>query len=138
MKYITFESFVNENKKLDFHPVNNSLLYISDKMRAHMIYDCLMGEDMGEYKEVGNVFLYKQDDLTYTQKVGDMIIQSEMWAQSCWEGLYSKPEYQGLSHKEAIEKFMKERIPKIAELLNLEFIRYEFKNNVSRIFLKIK
>lgn len=126
MEWKPFESFLNENKKLDFHPVNNNLVYISDKMRAHMIYDCLMGDDMGEYKEVGDVFLYKQDDLTYTQKVGDMIIQSELWVASCWEGMYSKPEYDGLSKQEAIEKMMRERIPKIAEVLNLEFVGYTF------------
>lgn len=64
---------------------------------------------------------YIQNDLENNQ-----IIYYEGWVSACWEGLYSKDEYKGLSKTEAIEKMMKERVPIIAEKLNLEIISHNY------------
>jgi len=136
MKFKTFESFVNQ--VVSFALGDTRLVYWSDKFRSEMIYDCLVEDKPQIKKVVTRGFLSRQEDYSYTQKVGAQVIQSELWVASCWEGMYSKPEYVGLSKQEAIEKMMRERIPKIAEVLNLEFVGYTFENNISEIVFNIK
>lgn len=52
------------------------------------------------------------NDQTYIQNIGtDIIIYYEGWSSLCWDALYQKPEYKGLSKEEALEKFLNERVP---------------------------
>ncbi len=57
---------------------------------------------------------------------GEYIEFIEYWAYSCWEGLYEKPEYKGMSKKKAIDKFIKERFYKISEKVNMKILDFTF------------
>lgn len=43
------------------------------------------------------------------------IVFWEGWSSYCWKGLYSKPEYKGLSKENALKKIFRERTPRIAQ-----------------------
>ena len=66
------------------------------------------------------------DDLTYVQKVGSGLRYYEGWVDSCWEQLLLKPGYEEMSYAEAIEKFVAERLVRIAEIAGYEIASYEF------------
>jgi len=64
---------------------------------------------------------YIQNDLE-----NNKIIYWEGWSEYCWNSLYQKEEYKKLSKKEAIEKLIKERFPKIAFDNNLKILNYNY------------
>lgn len=112
-----------------------SLLSFSDALRADIIE-----ENIKKFKEDPN--LNKEDpdydDLldpyngykyqTYIQNdlENNQIIFWEGWSEECWNSLYQKEEYQNLSKKEAIEKIIQERFPKIASENNLKIKDYNY------------
>ena len=79
------------------------------------------------------------DDQVYIQNniQNNEIIFWEGWVNSCWEALYLKYEYKGLSKTEAIEKFIKERFTKITEEFNLSIIKYDYFKFRGKYIMKI-
>jgi hypothetical protein len=67
--------------------------------------------------DMDGVFVYNR---------GEYIEFIEYWAHSCWEGLYTKTEYKGLTKKKAIDKFILERFSKIAEKSNMKILDFSF------------
>jgi len=59
---------------------------------------------------------------TYIRNLGDSFIYYEGWSKLCWSALYKKKEYRGLSKIKALDKFLKIRVPIIAEESNCDII----------------
>jgi len=109
--------------------------YFSDALRTDMIEEAmkLMAEDP-EY----NTGTPNYDDLldpwdgyeyqTYIQNdlENNQIVYWEGWSKQCWDSLYAKPEYHGLSKPKAIVKSITERFPKIAADLGLHVGGYDY------------
>jgi hypothetical protein len=82
-------------------------------------------------------------DGTFVIKKNDIIEFREYWVESCWEGLYEKEEYKGLSKYDAMVKFVNERFKKVCDELNLKFLAWEFEEvddwedwDILKIYLK--
>jgi hypothetical protein len=73
------------------------------------------------------------DDLSFVADRGDYIDYYEGFVQSCWDGVYIKQEYKGLSKSDAVEKMVDERFSKIAAHLNLKIKSWSFKKSVLHI-----
>jgi len=115
-----------------------SLKYVSDRIRYSYLEDALSSDDSNSITKTSRSLLLDQDDLSYVEKKDGFIYYSELWVSSCWEGLYSKPEYKGLNKNEALQKIMSERFPLVADLLNLEIVDWSFDNSIQRVKFKIK
>lgn len=68
------------------------------------------------------------DDQVYIQnKLNEnKIIFYEGWVNSCWNAVYQKPQYEGLSKKEVIEDIITKRFPRIADEFNMEIDDYGY------------
>jgi hypothetical protein len=63
---------------------------------------------------------------TYIQCDDNRVIYWEGWSQYCWDSLYQKPEYEGMSKPDAIEKVISERlIPSMSEL-GLRYVDHDY------------
>jgi hypothetical protein len=63
---------------------------------------------------------------TYIQYVDNKIIYWEGWSHLCWNSLYNKKEYEGLSKEDAIKKVINERIIPSFETLDLKYISSDY------------
>ena len=79
--------------------------------------------------------LFESDDLVITRKVGDKITYYEQWIDSCWQALYKKPEYKGLSRTDAIKKFVEERFKVIAKDKDLKIDDWKYTNSILTVKL---
>jgi hypothetical protein len=103
----------------------------SDKMRLDIIReDVTEGVKKPTRKELNDA-----PDLVIVKKDGEKLKYYELYCKACWDGLYAKEEYKGLSHAEAIDKFMKERFPAIAERAGATIDNYIFNKNILEITL---
>ena len=64
---------------------------------------------------------YIQNDLK-----NNKIIYWEGWVKECWDAVYNKPNYKGLSKTDVISKIVKERFPLIAKDLNMKIIDFDY------------
>lgn len=82
------------------------------------------------------------DEQTYIQNINDNeFILQEGQVDSCQSGLYSKPEYEGLSKSESIKKVVRDRFPRIAQefgyvIKKLEAFKYKGKFIMKVYFMK--
>lgn len=134
MKLLPFNDFLNES---NFGGMGR-LKYISDRIRYSYLKDFLNSDIPPSNIKVNRRFLLEQDDLIYIEKKDVFIYYYELWVASCWEGLYSKPEYSELDRDEAIQKTMDERMSVIADMLNLEIVEWSFVNSIQTIKFKNK
>lgn len=114
--------------------------YISDNIRDQHIKNALNSE-------IDNTPIDKKrltdtwdgyDDLTVVKKIDDKtLVYYEGFVKSCWNGLFSKPEYKGLKKDEAVRKLVEDRIAEIAKNNGLEILEYFFKSNILTIKLEI-
>lgn len=67
-------------------------------------------------------------DQVYIQNDVDnnRVVFWEGWSELCWEGLYAKPEYKGLSKEDSIKKIFKERIPRIAQEFEMKIVETDY------------
>lgn len=79
------------------------------------------------------------DNLTYIQNnlKNNEIIYWEGFIESCWEGVYAKPEYKGLSKEQAIEKIITERFPMIAGKFGMKVVNYDYFDEGDGCIMKI-
>lgn len=61
----------------------------------------------------------------------------EGWVDSCWEALYDKPEYKKLNKKEAIEKVIKDRFPRIAEEFEMKIKSFNYFVHNDEFIMKV-
>lgn len=66
------------------------------------------------------------DKQTYIQYKEKRIIYWEGWSNYCWKSLYDKKEYDGLSKREAMKKFIEERFVPSMEALGLKFVSSDY------------
>lgn len=112
------------------------LKYFSDALRCDMILNFIeackkysnYNEGTPEYDMLMDVY-EGYENQTYIQSIPNkQFILYEGWSSLCWDALYSKDEYKGLTHIECLNKFFVERIPVIAKECNIKVIecKYEF------------
>jgi len=101
--------------------------YESDSMRKNYIE---MAKKKKAYPEkdvsVGQWDLVRSEDWVIVINAGDKIIYYEYWGEPCWVAIYQKPEYKGLTHNEAVDKFMADRFPSIAASVGESVIGYTY------------
>ncbi len=114
-----------------------NLTYMSDAFRMDQ-----MEEVLNKIKENDEEFIEEiQDDpdtdmlldphdgydkQTYIQYSNGEITYWEGWSSYCWESLYDKPEYKGLSKEAAIEKVISERLIPSMEELGLKYLDSDY------------
>lgn len=113
-----------------------NLEHESDRIRYNEIKSSL-NEDLWDDEEIYNIDdLYQTEWLSKALNKKDYIDYYELFVSECWESLFKKQEYKNLNKKEAVEKLVKERFSKIAELLNLSIKSWSFFNNILNIKFK--
>ena len=109
------------------------LEYESDRIRLDEIKSAL-NDDLWDDDETYSVDdLYQTDWLSKALNKENYVDYYELFVKACWDGMFQKPEYKGLDKKSAVEKLINERFSKIAKLLNLSIIDWNFKFNVLNI-----
>lgn len=122
MSVITKKGFVNEKYSENTLP--------SDALRMDLIEEFL---DELKKDEDYNIEEVEYDSLldtydgyswqTYIENLGNGEFDYwEGWTEECWDGLYGKVEYEGLSKEEALQKIFDERIPQLASEFNLTIL----------------
>jgi len=76
--------------------------------------------------------VYIQNNLTENE-----FIFWEGWVKSCWNSLYIKPEYQGLSKVESIEKIIKDRFPRIGKEFGYVIKEYDYFMYKGKFIMKV-
>ena len=68
------------------------------------------------------------EDQVYIQnKLNDgKIIFYEGWVDACWDAVYGKPQYKGMSEEEVIKDIITNRFPRIGEEFNMEIVDYGY------------
>lgn len=111
--------------------------YTSDEIRMDMMKESLERIEEGDIDDMTEEVIYEDlvdpsefdgyPDQTYIQYEpnNNEITIWEGWSELCWEGLYSKPEYEGMEEREALEKLIKERLIPSMESLGLKYIDHE-------------
>lgn len=111
--------------------------YESDQIRLDMMKEALERIEEDDFEDMTEKVIYEDlvdpsefdgyPDQTYIQYEPDEneITLWEGWSQLCWDGLYSKEEYEGLEEREALKKLIKERLIPSMETLGLKYIDYE-------------
>ncbi len=112
------------------------MMYSSDKSRFHILLQGTRNatSEAPEFVRFRDTYA-GYDALTYVQKTPDGFRYFEGWFDSCWRGLYKKPEYKGLQRAAAIEKFVRERFTVIADAANLKVVDWQYKRTVLRLDL---
>lgn len=98
-------------------------------------------EDPNYFKLIDNWDGY--DDQVYIQNnlSENEFIFWEGWVDSCWDSLYLKDEYKGLSKVESIEKIIKNRFPRIGDeflfkIKEWNYFKYKGKFIMKIVFIK--
>ncbi len=78
------------------------------------------------------------DDLVFVENDGDDIIFYEGFVKSCWDSLFMKEEYKGLSKDEAVQKMIKDRFARISNDLGLDIKEYTFDGEILEIIFNKK
>lgn len=78
------------------------------------------------------------DDLVFTENDGNDIIFYEGFVKSCWDSLFMKDEYNGLSKEEAVQKMIDERFTRISNDLGLNLKEYSFDGKILKIVFNKK
>lgn len=78
--------------------------------------------------------LLEADDWVLISSFPGGLQYNEYWGETCWQALYKKPVYRDLPRRAAIDKFMRERFPQLAE--GYEIISYSFINAILRVQLR--
>jgi hypothetical protein len=73
------------------------------------------------------------DDLVFVENDNDKIIFYEGFVKSCWDSLFMKDEYKGLSKDEAVQKMIDGRFTRIADDLDLIIEDWNFDGKILRI-----
>lgn len=107
------------------HKISN-LQYNSDKVRLQYIQHALLSSSEEQRALPSASELYNLDDLVSVRVTDDGVYYSELFVSSCWDALYQKPEYQGLTGSEAIKKLVIERFSAIAEELGMSVEYWNF------------
>jgi hypothetical protein len=133
---IKFREFILEsNSNKIFYCDDSRLIYTSDKIRAGYLIDGLNKKiSVDNYSKIC-MTIDLEEDLTMVINLGDTVVYYEKYATSCWEALFQKPEYKGLTKKEALDKFMSERFPIIADCCEMKITNWTFKNQILRVEL---
>ena len=74
------------------------------------------------------------DDLVFVESNGDSIVFYEGFVKSCWDSLFMKEEYKGLSKEEAVQKMIDDRFTRISNDLGLTIEDYSFDGKILKIF----
>jgi len=90
------------------------LQYESDNIRLGYIKEALSGKPINS------------EDLVTIEVADDYILYEEEWVDACWEALYQKEDYKGLSQYEAISKFMESRFAQIVAEAGENILEWEF------------
>lgn len=112
------------------------LKYFADAIRCDFITEFIeswqkdsdFNSDAPEYDMLMDAY-EGYEKQTYIQSLSKkQFIFYEGWSSLCWNALYEKPEYKGLTQIECLNKFFAERIPLIAKECNLKVIecKYDF------------
>ena len=76
------------------------------------------------------------DDLVFVENDGNDIIFYEGFVKSCWDSLFLKDEYKGLSKDDAVNKMIEERFTRISNDLGLKIHDYIFDGKILKIIFK--
>lgn len=112
---------------------NKNIQYFSDALRTDLVDDVLSKIIDNDIEYLEEIEEDPDTDMlldpyggyeyqTYIQYKNNKIIYWEGWSQLCWNSLYNKSEYKGLSKEDAIKKVINERIIPSFEELNLKYI----------------
>jgi len=74
------------------------------------------------------------DDLVFVENNGDSIIFYEGFVKSCWDSLFMKEEYRGLSKEEAVQKMIDDRFTRISNDSGITIEDYSFDGKILKIF----
>ena len=77
------------------------------------------------------------DDLLFVKNRGKTIDYFEGFVKSCWDALYKKAAYKGLTKHAAVKKLVEERMKKIGLDLNLIIKSYSFEKSILYIKYEI-
>ena len=109
------------------------LKYPSDEIRLSYIEDALK-EPISD-KEPSHMEILNSDDWTIVRNFGNKIIYYEFWGKPCWDALFQKEEYRGLTRKEAIDKFIIDRFTPMVNSIGYNVGKVNFRYNFMRIEL---
>lgn len=98
--------------------------WISDEIRKEHLAKGLKAEVESEEASWSEV--EASEDWTLVRNFGDYVKYYEFWGKTCWDALFQKPEFKGLTKVEAIEKFVNERLKDIVRGLGEEILDWEF------------
>ena len=90
---------------------NPTKAYASDQMRIEYLKNAIESDSL----TLADTDLNEDNDFTMVKKKGNETIYYEQWNPECFEALFQKPEYKGLTEGQAVEKFIKTRFPKTAK-----------------------
>ena len=123
----TFHQLLSESNSIC------TLQYESDSIRLKELQLGLSKELSDSNKTLGAVDLYKTEWLSEALNKEGYIDYYEFFIKTCWDGMFSKPEYKGLTKQEGVRKLVNERFTKIATHLNLKIIDWNYKSNILNI-----
>ncbi len=111
-----FENYTSDIIRMDI------VKEVLDKIKNNNIDDIEEDPDMDSLLNPYDGY----DQQTYIQYIDNNIIYWEGWSSYCWDALYEKPEYDGLSKEESIEKVIKERLIPTLESLGLKYFGHDY------------
>jgi hypothetical protein len=110
--------------------------YSSDELRYNEIINALKYKEEDFFNDNETAFeedLLDTEWLTIVIPKKDYIDYYELFVQSCWDALFQKEEYKGLSKKQAVIKLVNERFSEIAKKAGVSIGGYSFNNNILNV-----
>jgi len=82
---------------------------------------------------------YGYDDQVYIQNnlSDNEFIFLEGWVDECWKGWYLKPEHQGLTKTDSIEKIVRDRFPRIGQEFGFKIKEYNYFKYKGKFIMKV-
>ncbi len=101
-------------------------MYLSDNVRLAYIKKAVETADLS----VKPSDFTQERDFIVIKKKGNILHYYEKWLESCWQALYKKPQYKGLSRTQAIDLYMRERFGEIARLSGYRILRHSYLHGI--------
>jgi hypothetical protein len=110
--------------------------YMSDAQRADMIQDALKQDIWDDDEEAYEDDLLDAAWQTIVFNKAQYVDFYELFTDDCWEGMFDKPEYKGLSKSQGITKLMKDRFPVIAKSVGMPTISWSMDDAILNVKFK--
>jgi hypothetical protein len=142
----TIRDFLNESRfeKRDEEQYKNCLM--SDLTRMELIEMFFNKVETNSNYNTDEPNLFKliddwdgYDDQVYIQNnlSDNEFIFWEGWVDECWKGLYLKPEYQGLTKTDSIERVIRDRFPRIGKEFGFKIKEYNYFKHKGKFIMKV-